>query len=66
MSYAKIVILVALTVGLCGCAGGYQAQQFAKEKQACAELGLDPATPAFAQCAGNLDATMFALDHPNS
>jgi hypothetical protein len=51
--------LVVLAV-LAACASpGQHAVQLAQEKQACAELGIDPGSESFSTCVGNLDATMF-------
>jgi hypothetical protein len=47
---------------LAGCATpSPQAEQFAKEQRACAELGLAPGEEGFSGCVADLDATMFGL-----
>jgi hypothetical protein len=49
-------------LALAGCATpSPQAEQFAKEQRACAELGLAPGEGAFSGCVADLDATMFGL-----
>jgi hypothetical protein len=54
------IIPMAGLVLLGACAGpSANTVQLAQERHSCAELGLDPGSEAFAQCVGNLDATMF-------
>ena len=54
------IIPMAGLVLLSACAGpSANTVQMAQERHSCAELGLDPGSEAFAQCVGNLDATMF-------
>jgi hypothetical protein len=35
-----------------------------REEAACAQLGLDPASPGFAGCVSSLQASLFAADNP--
>jgi hypothetical protein len=60
----KIIATVIAVAALSACAGigGHQEKQFALEKRACAELGLDPASSAGNQCALDLDASLFEID----
>jgi hypothetical protein len=37
-----------------------------RERLACASLGLDPDTQAYASCVANLDSAMFEADHPTN
>ena len=39
--------------------------RFRREQYACAQLGLEPNTAAFASCASRLDMDIFVVDHPN-
>ena len=56
----RTIPLAALLLLCAACAGPTQSQvQFAQERHACAELGLDPGSSGFSGCVTNLDATMF-------
>jgi hypothetical protein len=37
-----------------------------RERLACASIGLDPDTQAYASCVANLDSAMFEADHPTN
>jgi hypothetical protein len=36
-----------------------------REREACAQLGLDPAEAAFDQCVSHMDNTFYRIDNPN-
>ena len=54
------LLQVAAMFFLSGCSGpSANTVRLAQERQACAEMGIDPGSQAFGQCVGNLDASMF-------
>jgi hypothetical protein len=60
MSIMRFIILPATAVLIASCAGASNNEiQMAQERSACAQLGIDPGSQGFAQCVGNLDASMF-------
>ena len=62
MKMVIVAVMAAAALSACSGIGGHQEEQFAQEKRACAELGLDPASAAGNQCALDLDASLFAVD----
>jgi hypothetical protein len=63
MKLALIAPMAGLVM-LTACAGpSPNTVQLAQERHTCAEMGIDPGSPAFGQCVGNLDATMFEANN---
>ncbi len=56
------ISLASLSLGIASCASeSHNAVQYANAHQACAEIGIDPASPHHANCAADLDAMIFNL-----
>jgi len=53
------LIGLALFLAACGTAGADTNSRIAEERHACAEVGIIPGTPAFADCVGGMDKMMF-------
>jgi hypothetical protein len=67
MTVTRIILLSVFGVLLAACSTE-NANQVAltRERLACADVGIDRGNPAFAQCAANLDASLWdeqQLDH---
>jgi hypothetical protein len=64
MKLSYIVPMAGLVMLTAACTGpSANTVQLAQERHSCAELGIDPGSEAFAQCVGNLDATMFEANN---
>ena len=59
MNTLRILAIGVSATLISACASpGNDAAQMAREREACADVGIAPGSPAFANCVGKLDAAM--------
>lgn len=60
MNLSRIIPMAGVLMLTAACASpDTNTVKLAQERQSCAEIGIDPGSDAFGQCAANLDMTMF-------
>jgi hypothetical protein len=61
MSRIMLICFFATLLAACGTQSPGQTA-LAQERLACAEVGIDPGSPAFGQCVGDLDQSLWHDD----